>query len=105
LSKPSSTRKTAKPVLERWVDQQIGIRGFIDRLKVEAPLWSKLVPTIPRLFAQWLESNNKQGNTSDHQLILKLMMEQQKTKKLVWGSILFMGGLLGGTLFTLNWLS
>jgi ubiquinone biosynthesis protein len=63
------------------------------------------VPTIPRLLAQWLESNNKRGNTSDQELILKLMLEQQKTKKLIWGSILFMGGLLGGTLFTLSWLS
>jgi ubiquinone biosynthesis protein len=97
--------KTAKPVLERWVDQQIGIRGFIDRLKTEAPQWAKLVPTIPRLLAQWLESNNKHGKNSDHELILKLVLEQQKTKKLIWGSILFMGGLLGGTLFTLSWLS
>jgi len=37
--------------------------------------------------------------------LLKLVLEQQKTKKLIWGSILFMGGLLGGTLFTLGWLS
>jgi ubiquinone biosynthesis protein len=57
------------------------------------------------LIAQWLEGNNKRGNTSDQELILKLMLEQQKTKKLIWGSILFMGGLLGGTLFTLSWLS
>jgi ubiquinone biosynthesis protein len=52
-----------------------------------------------------LEANQKQGNTSDHELLLKLVLEQQKTKKLIWGSILFMGGLLGGTLFTLSWLS
>jgi ubiquinone biosynthesis protein len=63
------------------------------------------VPTIPRLLAQWLESNNKHGKSSDQELILKLVLEQQKTKKLIWGSILFMGGLLGGTLFTLSWLS
>jgi ubiquinone biosynthesis protein len=97
--------KTAKPVLERWVDEQIGIRGFIDRLKSEAPQWAKLVPTIPRLLVKWLEANQKTGNASDHELILKLVLEQQKTKKLIWGSILFMGGLLGGTLFTLSWLS
>jgi ubiquinone biosynthesis protein len=97
--------KTAKPVLERLVDQQIGIRGFIDRLKSEAPQWAKLVPTIPRLLVHWLETHQKQGNTTDKELILRLILEQQKTKKLIWGSILFMGGLLGGTLFTLGWLS
>jgi ubiquinone biosynthesis protein len=57
------------------------------------------------LLVQWLEANQKKGNTSDHELLLKLVLEQQKTKKLIWGSILFMGGLLGGTLFTLRWLS
>jgi ubiquinone biosynthesis protein len=63
------------------------------------------VPTIPRLLVHWLETHQKQGNTTDKELILRLILEQQKTKKLIWGSILFMGGLLGGTLFTLGWLS
>jgi ubiquinone biosynthesis protein len=63
------------------------------------------VPTIPRLLVKWLEANQKTGNGSDHELMLKLVLEQQKTKKLIWGSILFMGGLLGGTLFTLSLLS
>jgi ubiquinone biosynthesis protein len=74
-------------------------------LKSEAPQWAKLVPTIPRLLVQWLEANQKPGNAPDQELMLKLILEQQKTKKLIWGSILFMSGLLGGTLFTLSWLS
>ncbi len=97
--------KTAKPVLERWVDQQIGIRGFIDRIKSEAPHWAKLVPTIPRLLAQWLESQNQNKDGGNEVLLAKLILEQQKTKRIIWGSILFLSGLLGGTLFTLIWLS
>ena len=97
--------KTAKPVLERWVDQQIGIRGFIDRIKSEAPHWAKLVPTIPRLLAQWLESQNQNKDGGHEALLAKLILEQQKTKRIIWGSILFLSGLLGGTLFTLIWLS
>ena len=97
--------KTAKPVLERWVDQQIGIRGFIDRIKSEAPHWAKLVPTIPRLLAQWLESQNENKDGGHEALLAKLILEQQKTKRIIWGSILFLSGLLGGTLFTLIWLS
>ena len=97
--------KTAKPVLERWVDQQIGIRGFIDRIKSEAPHWAKLVPTIPRLLAQWLESQNQNKDGGHEVLLVKLILEQQKTKRIIWGSILFLSGLLGGTLFTLIWLS
>ena len=97
--------KTAKPVLERWVDQQIGIRGFIDRIKSEAPHWAKLVPTIPRLLAQWLESQNQNKDGGNEVLLANLILEQQKTKRIIWGSILFLSGLLGGTLFTLIWLS
>ncbi len=96
--------KTAKPVLEKWVDQQIGIRGFIDRLKDEAPHWAKLVPTIPRLLVQWLENHHEKPENGVEELMLKLLAEQRQTRKLIWGSILFLGGLISGTLFTLTWL-
>jgi ubiquinone biosynthesis protein len=96
--------KTAKPVLERWVDKQIGIRGFIDRVKDEAPHWAKLVPTIPRLLSKWLENHQEAQKFQMEELLLKLLLEQKKTRKLIWGSILFTSGLLGGTLFTLIWL-
>ncbi len=96
--------KTAKPVLEKWVDQQIGIRGFIDRLKDEAPHWAKLVPTIPRLIVKWLENHHEKPENGVEELMLKLLAEQRQTRKLIWGSILFLGGLISGTLFTLTWL-
>ncbi|TXI11620.1 MAG: ubiquinone biosynthesis regulatory protein kinase UbiB [Polynucleobacter sp.] len=96
--------KTAKPVLEKWVDQQIGIRGFIDRLKDEAPHWAKLVPTIPRLLVKWLENHHEKPGNGVEELMLKLVAEQRQTRKLIWGSILFLGGLISGTLFTLTWL-
>ncbi len=96
--------KTAKPVLERWVDKQIGIRGFIDRVKDEAPHWAKLVPTIPRLLSKWLENHQEAQKFQMEELFLKLLLEQKKTRKLIWSSILFASGLLGGTLFTLIWL-
>jgi len=96
--------KTAKPVLERWVDKQIGIRGFLDRVKDEAPHWSKLVPTIPRLLVKWLENHQEEQKSEMEGLMLRLLLEQKKTRKLIWGSILFTSGLLGGTLFTLIWL-
>ncbi|NDI26461.1 MAG: ubiquinone biosynthesis regulatory protein kinase UbiB, partial [Burkholderiaceae bacterium] len=47
--------KTAKPILERWVSQQLGLRGFIEGLKKEAPNWAKILPTLPRLIAENLE--------------------------------------------------
>lgn len=41
--------KTAKPHLERWMDEQLGWKGFEDRLKLEAERLAPLLPQIPRL--------------------------------------------------------
>ena len=46
--------KTALPLLERWMDEQVGWRGLQARVKREAPLWAQLVPQFPRLLHQSL---------------------------------------------------
>jgi ubiquinone biosynthesis protein len=46
--------QTALPLLERWMDEQIGLRGLETRLKREAPLWAQMLPQIPRLAHQAL---------------------------------------------------
>ena len=45
---------TAKPFLERWMNEQIGWRGMLANLKHEAPQWAKLFPALPRLVHQAL---------------------------------------------------
>jgi ubiquinone biosynthesis protein len=41
--------KTAKPYLERWMNDQVGWRGFVRTLKREAPHWASTLPQVPRL--------------------------------------------------------
>lgn len=48
--------KTAKPFLERWMNEQVGWRGLIKNLQAEAPQWASLLPQIPRLTHQALNS-------------------------------------------------
>ncbi len=45
---------TAKPFLERWMKEQLGVRGLINHLKREAPQWATLLPQLPRLAHQAL---------------------------------------------------
>ena len=45
---------TAKPFLERWMNEQVGWRGLFERLKNEAPRYAKLLPELPRLTHQAL---------------------------------------------------
>ena len=49
--------KTAKPFLERWMNEQVGWRGLIKNLQAEAPQWAALLPQMPRLAYQALNSN------------------------------------------------
>jgi ubiquinone biosynthesis protein len=41
--------RTAKPYLERWMDEQIGWRGALRTLRREAPYWAAALPELPRL--------------------------------------------------------
>ncbi|TAK44300.1 MAG: ubiquinone biosynthesis regulatory protein kinase UbiB [Betaproteobacteria bacterium] len=40
---------TAKPYLERWMDERIGWRGLLQALRREAPTWVQTLPALPRL--------------------------------------------------------
>ena len=40
---------TAKPFLERWMSEQLGLRGLVDHVKRESPQWAVLLPQLPRL--------------------------------------------------------
>ncbi|NOX91818.1 MAG: ubiquinone biosynthesis regulatory protein kinase UbiB [Gammaproteobacteria bacterium] len=46
--------KTAKPYLERWMSEQIGVRSIMRSLGRNAPEWSEKLPEIPVLLHQWL---------------------------------------------------
>lgn len=41
--------QTAKPFLEHWMHQRVGLRGLRQRLDQEASQWAQILPQIPRL--------------------------------------------------------
>ena len=40
---------TAKPHLERWMDEQIGWKALVRTVRREAPYWASTLPKLPRL--------------------------------------------------------
>ena len=88
--------KTAKPILERWVDKQLGWRGFIDGLKTEAPAWAKILPTLPRLIADSLAQNQHQNQNAELEVLRAVLFEERRTHRLILGALLFAGGFLAG---------
>jgi ubiquinone biosynthesis protein len=93
--------KTAKPILERWVSQQLGWRGLLDGLKKEAPNWAKILPTLPRLVAEYLEQVNHKEQRPELDLLKQLLIDERSKRRQVFGFALFLGGFLLGVLLVL----
>jgi ubiquinone biosynthesis protein len=68
--------KTAKPFLERWMNEQMGWRALINNLKTEAPKWAALLPQLPRLAHQALNENR----LTQLETGMSLMLRQQHAR-------------------------
>jgi ubiquinone biosynthesis protein len=75
--------KTAKPYLERWMNEQIGWRGWYERLQLEAPQWSKTIPQLPRLIHHILAQHHDAPKGNDEELMRQLLVEQKRTNRLL----------------------
>ncbi|HJV96598.1 MAG TPA: ubiquinone biosynthesis regulatory protein kinase UbiB [Albitalea sp.] len=74
---------TAKPFLERWMHDQIGWRGLLERLKNEAPRYVQLLPELPRLIHQSLQPRP----ASEQRALEDLLAEQRRTNRLLQGIV------------------
>jgi ubiquinone biosynthesis protein len=53
-------RRTAQPILERWMNEQVGPRAFLRQVRDEAPLWARTLPQLPRLVHRVLSDETPQ---------------------------------------------
>jgi ubiquinone biosynthesis protein len=88
--------KTARPYLERWMNEQIGWRGLLERLREEAPHYSQLLPQLPRLVAQALQANSGHAARENTDLLKRVLSEQRRTNMLLSVAVYFGGGLAVG---------
>lgn len=68
--------QTAKPFLERWMNEQLGWRALVKNLQAEAPKWAALLPQLPRLAHQALSENRLVRLEAG----LTLMLRQQQSR-------------------------
>ena len=83
---------TAKPFLERWMNDQVGWRGLVTRLKNEAPRYVQLLPELPRLLHQALQPRSD----VDQKAISALLFEQRRTNRLLQAIVCVAFGFLFG---------
>ena len=83
---------TAKPFLERWMEEQIGWKGLVQQVQKEAPRFVHLLPQLPRLLHAALQ------NTAQPQqrLLESMLAEQRRTNRLLSGVIFTAVGFLLG---------
>jgi ubiquinone biosynthesis protein len=78
---------TAKPFLERWMNEQVGWRGLAARLEREAPRYAQLLPALPRLVHEVLR---RQAQPPQDRALRDLVVEQRRIRRLlqavVWGA-------------------
>jgi ubiquinone biosynthesis protein len=87
---------TAKPFLERWMNEQIGWRGFVAALKAEAPRYAHILPELPRLVHQSLLRGS---GAPTQELLVAMLAEQRRTnrmiKGIIWALVGFVVGIVG----------
>ncbi|WP_338511012.1 ubiquinone biosynthesis regulatory protein kinase UbiB [Erwinia aphidicola] len=57
--------KTAKPFLEDWIKDQIGIPAIVRALKEKAPFWAEKMPELPELFYDSLRQHKQLRHSVD----------------------------------------
>ena len=83
--------KTAKPWLESWMKDQVGWRGFVKSLRVEAPNYAFVIPQLPRLLHRYLADGN--ADRSD-ELLHKILQQHKRYNTLLTLISLMIFGLL-----------
>lgn len=65
--------KTAKPYLERWMSERVGVRAFVRSVRKNAMDWSEKLPEIPGLLHEWLiqETQSKEDSAEQTAETLK----------------------------------
>jgi ubiquinone biosynthesis protein len=88
---------TAKPFLERWMNDQIGWRGLAERLQREAPRYAQLLPELPRLVHQALTRPPR----ADTRELERLVEEQRRLNRTLGRLLLLAAGFAAGVIVTL----
>jgi ubiquinone biosynthesis protein len=90
---------TAKPFLERWMDEQVGGRAFLKALKKEAPRFAPFLPELPRLLHDALKAQ-AQGRP-EHAHLAPLLAELRRTNRLLTAGLWAIAGFAAGGVIAL----
>jgi ubiquinone biosynthesis protein len=85
--------QTAKPFLENWVKEQMGVKAVFSKIKDNLPFWNEKLPEIPDLIYDYLNVG-KENQQQQTLLMQKLLVQQNLQNKNVILSILVAGAII-----------
>jgi len=83
--------KTAKPFLERWMDERMGWRAVLRGLREEAPAWAGTLPQLPRLVHHALLAPERQLSEQRDVLMRVATAQRRQARILTVVSVLLAG--------------
>lgn len=92
--------ETAKPYLERWMSEQVGLHAFVEGMKRELPQLGAILPDIPRLAHAYMEHAAQDANTRKHEIeaLTQMRRDINRSHRRQYfasiGSVLVLGALL-----------
>ncbi len=88
--------KTAKPFLEDWIKDQVGIPAIIRSVKEKAPFWAERLPELPDLFYDSMRQHKRLQYSVDRLANeLSVQREKQHQSRYLFGigTTLLLGGI------------
>ncbi|WP_374590556.1 ubiquinone biosynthesis regulatory protein kinase UbiB [Aquabacterium sp.] len=92
---------TARPFLERWMNEQVGWRAVWAQLKQEAPRYAQMLPQMPRLLHDALQAQSTTLRPDLAAILAETRRTNQLLRTILWVCLGFVAGLLFARVFLL----
>jgi ubiquinone biosynthesis protein len=89
--------QTAKPFLEDWVKEQMGVKAVFAKIKDNLPFWNEKLPEIPDLFYDYLHTG-KEAHYQQTNILLEMQNHQRQQNKQLVFAVLASGFLISTVL-------
>ena len=78
--------QTAKPYLERWMENQLGPTAFFERMEQQAPYWVNVLPKLPRLADEWFLNKRRESALLETQM-RSLRADFESARRALWVAV------------------
>jgi len=89
--------QTAKPFLENWVKDQMGVKAVLSKVKANLPFWNEKLPEIPDLVYDYLKTS-RENQHQQTQLMQTLLVSQRKNNYRIIYSIIAAAVMIAGAI-------